>query len=74
LAQILAVIGLLGGLSRYDLILYKFVSAKQDAPLQTRAVEDLTAGSRQDLPLVIAAVPINERERRIALVYLKPAR
>ena len=35
--------------------------------MQTKAVEDLTAGSRQDLPLVIAAVPINERERRIAL-------
>ena len=35
--------------------------------MQTKAVEDLTAGSRQDLPLVIAAVPISERERRIAL-------
>jgi Membrane-associated sensor, integral membrane domain len=35
--------------------------------MQTRAVEDLPAGPGQDLPLVIAAVPINDRERRIAL-------
>src|SRR6516225_4205922 len=35
--------------------------------MQTKAVEDLTTGSRQDVPLVIAAVPISERERRIAL-------
>jgi len=35
--------------------------------MQTKAVEDLTTGSRQYVPLVIAAVPISERERRIAL-------
>ena len=37
------------------------------APMQIKAVGDLAVGSRQEFPLVMAAMPINEREKRIAL-------
>ena len=35
--------------------------------MQTKALGDLAVASRQYFPLVMAAMPINERERRIAL-------
>src|SRR5580700_455284 len=35
--------------------------------MRERAVEGMVVGSRQDFPLVIAAMPISERETRIAL-------
>jgi signal transduction histidine kinase len=35
-----------------------------------RAIQDLDAGSRRDFPIVIAAMPITTRQRRMALSFL----
>jgi len=35
-----------------------------------RAIRDLAAGARQDFPIVIAAMPISTRQRRIALSFI----
>jgi hypothetical protein len=49
---------------------YVLTRHKQDLGMPNTAVEPLPAGSGQDPPIVIAAMPISVRQRRIALAVI----